>query len=207
MSIFNWWDNEVDRDYVVKKLEKSSLFDESSPSLDLDRLSEKRKLLADKTKDKLSSDEFNKLFEHATQVYLQILLYNQVFEKDPAAQDLKSIFSMIQKNFSCQNMKSYAERVADFAKTLEELDVTHAHEVVEILPILCQNIILSARFLYNTSSEFEENGETLKQTLNNELLNIVKDLSEDVNIVEKKLKNNGPEILANEVETKLNEMS
>lgn len=230
MSKFNWWNDKIDRDYVLKKLEGINVFSLYNLSggvaglktddgpLNINEFNEKRKLLADKTKDKLSPKKFDKLFKHATQIYRQILLYNKAYEYHADEEVLKVINKELRKLgiiFSCQNLKSYAERVADFAKTLKELGITETDEVVEILPILRDNIIVNiyyqrvlvALIIKKVSALKKELSKSQDAALKQEFQDVELDFCKDGNTIMEKINNDDLENIVDEVETKLNEMS
>lgn len=194
-----WWNNNLYRHLVVSAIEESKI-DDGSKTLDYETFMEKRKWLRDKSKNTLSDDEFMTLMENATTTYLQIMVYNQVFESLPNTKDIKSLFSMLGIDYSCKNMKSYGKRVVEFAKTLKELNITDVNEVITVLPVLKLNTIVGTMVLNDISG----NRNATSNIINNEIENIVSDINTDSKILLGSLKFG---YVRDEVDSELNNLN
>lgn len=209
MNKSNWWSNAADRAFIVKKLEIPYESLRTAPQ-DADAVRKGFvKLLTNKAENLDQENSFNvsipadrgNLFEHAAQVYSEIVIYNHMFKLfiDDRLGDTKA-GNMAKAIWSSRNMKSYAERVVDFAKTLKELDVTEIDEVKEVLPAL-RFFMFSPKEITSPDGTVEIKDPMTEITKTSEA--VIKDILKDWDSFAENIHN---KIFVDEVETKLNEL-
>lgn len=188
-----WWRDYEGKDEIINKLKNSSL-DELVNS---DNINAYDKFLLSSLECEKSLAEVRDLFSQIVGTYAEIMAYNYVFDTMPAIKDTIRLLSMFGSKLSCSNMKSYAKRVAKFAKLLKEVGITECDAVKDILPVLKGAIVMqSADDPYSSDI-------VLSSFIKKHVNEVVSDMSADMESLVKQIKQG---YILNEIESELNSL-